>query len=264
MNLLMDTALQAAWEAGDVLLSKHAGPLTLTVKGERDVVTEADFAAQRIVLDWIRRTYPDHHILAEEGVGALNVDDDTPLWVVDPLDGTTNYTRHFPAFCVSIGLARRGQPYLGVIHDPVAGRTFLGETGLGAHLLEQSAPAPMRDLRASAITDMREAIIALDWAHDNAVRAETVQALARIAPRCRTLRAIGSAALALAWTAAGWIDGYYHPSLQPWDAAAGVAILRAAGGLALRPDGRDWQLGDSRLVAGAPAIVPQLLEIIRP
>ncbi|MBI4769949.1 MAG: inositol monophosphatase family protein [Chloroflexi bacterium] len=259
----MDTALQAAWEAGDILLAKLNQPHEVTVKGLRDVVTEADVAAQRAILNTLQRSYPEHRVLAEEGVGRQDFDGPQPIWVIDPLDGTTNYTRRFPAFCVSIGLILEGEPHLGVIHDPLAGRTFIGERGVGAHLLTQSEAGEMAELRASPVSELPEAVIGLDWPHDNHIRTEVAALLSRTVQRCRTARTIGAAALALAYVAAGWLDGYFHFSLQPWDAVAGVAMLRAAGAHALNREGQPWQPRDTRLIAGAPAVVAALLELAR-
>ena len=258
----MDTALQAAWEAGDTLLSRQGRPRELQVKGVRDLVTDADFAAQRVIVEIIQRTYPGQRILAEEGAGQLDLSGDGPLWLIDPLDGTTNYIRGFPAFSVSIGLMQSGKPVLGVIHDPVASRTFIGERGMGANLLTQVAGGEMQEIRASQMVGLDEAIIGLDWPRANPIRAEAVNLLIKVAPRCRSIRSHGSAALSLAYVAAGWMDGYCHFSIQAWDAAAGVAIVEAAGGRSARPDGVAWRPGDTSLIAGSTGVVEKLLELI--
>ncbi len=258
----MDTALQAAWEAGDILLARANQPRAVTVKGPRDVVTDSDFAAQHAIEQTIRRTYPDHRLVAEEGAVELELDSNTPLWLVDPLDGTTNYARGFPVYSVSIGLLKDGAPYLGVIHDPLTKRTFIGESGLGAHLLTETLQGEMQPIQASRTTSLEEALIGVDWPHDNLIREKAVTLLGRIAPQARTIRALGSAALALGYVAAGWLDGYYHLSLMPWDGAAGAAIIEAAGGWVVNPEGQPWRPGHPGLIAGAPGVVERMLELL--
>ncbi len=255
----MDTALQAAWQAGDILLERFSRPKQLTMKGVRDVVTDADYAAQAVILDTIRRTFPEHEILAEEGVGS---DDfaalgDTPLWVIDPLDGTTNYSRQFPIFCVSIGLVQSGVPILGVIHDPLRQQTFVAERGRGAEWLTDTVdPTP---LAVSPTPGLAQSVIGLDWSHDDDIRMRTLDALRPVALVCRSVRAIGSAALGLAYLAAGWIDGYFHFSMLPWDVAAGAVIAAEAGATLTTPDGRPWQFGEPRLVVSNARIHAEML-----
>lgn len=261
---IIDTALQAAWLAGDIVRDRFLRPKQLTMKGPRDVVTDADFAAQAAIVDFIRRAHPDHEVLAEEGVGSddLAGRGDTPLWVIDPLDGTTNYSRGFPVFSISIGLVQSGVPVLGVVHDPLRHQTFIAERGRGAELLSDEAdPAP---LSVSATPGLAQSVIGLDWSHADDIRARTLDALRPVAVVCRSVRAIGSAALGLAYLAAGWIDGYYHLSLLPWDVAAGAAIAAEAGARLTTPEGSAWRFGDPRLVISNGHIHAELLAAMNP
>lgn len=244
----MDTALQAAWEAGDILRGRFARPKQVIQKGYRDFVTDADFAAQAAIVGAIRRAYPDHAIMAEEGTGEeIESGSSVPLWVIDPLDGTTNFSRQFPSFGVSIGLVEGGTPVLGVIHDPLRGHSFIAERGHGAHWLsEDSDPV---SLHVSATASLHDAVIGVDWSHADEDRRATLDALRPVALACRSVRAIGSAALALAYLSAGWLDGYLHFSLLPWDAAAGAVLITEAGGRLTGPDGAPWTFGQEWMLA---------------
>ena len=246
MDQTLQTAIEAAHRAGEVLLRKL--PLTRQVrfKGQRDIVTDADEAAQQMIADIVHERFPDHAFFAEEGRHEADLHSPTPTWIVDPLDGTTNYARRFPSFCVAVALAESGVPRVGVIYDPARRETFYATQGQGAFVQRgRAGPAP---LRVSATDDMAEAVVGLDWARDPALRALAIAALARVAASCRSVRATGSAALGLAYVAAGWLDAYYHLSLAPWDVAAAALIIREAGGAITTPAGAPWELGQPAVV----------------
>ncbi len=247
MSTQLETAIEAATAAGTVLRRKFRQAREVHSKGWRDIVTDADFAAQKAVLDILTTRFPRHLILSEEGQHNLDLSAPQPTWVIDPLDGTTNYARQFPAFCVSIALIHKGVLRVGVIHEPLRRETFYAEKGRGAFLkIGRDAP---RRLHVSALTDFGNALIGVDWPRDPVLRQQAVEASGRVVAQCRTVRALGSAALGLAYTAAGWLDGYYHLSLQPWDMAAGALLVLEAGGTVTRPDGGAWQLADKQIVA---------------
>jgi len=243
----LHTALTAARVAGGILRDQFLQPRVVQSKGYRDIVTDADFAAQAAILEILRRDFPDDAILSEEGRHDIDLDSDTPTWVIDPLDGTTNYARQLPAFSVSIGLARRGACLLGVIHDPLRGETFYAEHRRGA-FAQYGAGGP-QPLRVSAIADFGEALVGVDWSRDPQLREKILAAVTRAGMESRTLRAFGSTALGLAYIAAGRLDGYFHLALQPWDVAAGAVIIREAGGALSTPDGGAWRLGEPQLAA---------------
>ncbi len=261
MTLALQTALHAAVTAGNILRRKFKEPREIHSKGWRDIVTDADFAAQQAILRILTRQFPRHAILSEEGRHDVDLNSATPTWVIDPLDGTTNYSRQFPAWCVSIALTRAGEAQLGVIHDPLARETYYAEKRHGAFVRAGGGRA--RRLRVSAVTDLGEALVGVDWARDPAVRDSVVAALARVAAECRTVRAIGSAALGLAYLACGRLDGYYHLSLQPWDVAAGALLVTEAGGRITSQAGGAWRLGEPRVVASNNALHGALVEALQ-
>jgi myo-inositol-1(or 4)-monophosphatase len=231
---MLQTAIEAARRAGRVIAERYPDARSVTIKGYRDIVTEVDAEAETIILDLIRARFPDHGILSEEGGGSEAGGDYT--WIVDPLDGTTNYAHRVPVFCVSIGVLEQEQPLIGVIHDPLRGQTFVAERGKGATV--NGDP-----LRVSHTSRLSHALVGLDWGHSDEVRGRTLGFLLQIAPRCGTVRALGSAALAQAYVAAGWLDAYLNLALKPWDAAAGTLLVAEAGGRCTTPEGEPYRVG---------------------
>lgn len=243
----LQVALLAAREAGEVLRRLLPRKRQVDYKGLRDIVTDADFAAQAAILARLKSAFPEHVILSEEGRHDLDLFGPAPTWIVDPLDGTTNYARRFPTFAVSVALAQGGQPQMGVIYDPLRREMFYAERGGGAFV--QRGRGRPQALRVSAVDSLSEALIGVDWAREPRLRAATLAALNRVAARCRTVRATGSAALGLAYVAAGWLDAYYHFMLQPWDIAAAAALITEAGGRMSTLDGAPWRLGERAVAA---------------
>jgi myo-inositol-1(or 4)-monophosphatase len=251
---LLETAHHAALAAGQVLRDFLGRPRDVHKKGFRDFVTDADFAAQEAILSLIRERHPTHHILAEEGSEGTTIPDGT-TWIIDPVDGTTNYTLGIPIFNVSIGVARDGQPVAGVIYDPLQEEIFAGAKGGGATLNGN----PLPRLEPVALED---AVVGVDWAHAPADRAQTLAVLNVIAPRCRTVRALGSAALALAYVAAGRLHLYFHVGLWPWDTAAGTVLIGEVGGAVRCPDGTPWGFECTGIAAGHPELLTTAAAII--
>ncbi|MBN1179638.1 MAG: inositol monophosphatase [Anaerolineae bacterium] len=237
---LLETALEAAHRAGEILMARLWGELDVTQKGYRDVVTAADTAAESAILSLIRERFPTHAILAEES-GAIDGDAPT-VWVVDPLDGTTNYARGHPTFSVSVAVLERGVTLAGVVHDPVRGHTFAACRGAGATLNG-------RAIAASPADRLADAIVALDWGHADADRQRALHHLNRLAGECRTIRTLGSAALALAYVGAGWLDVYFALGIKPWDAAAASLIVTEAGGTVTTLEGEPWSIEDAAILA---------------
>jgi myo-inositol-1(or 4)-monophosphatase len=253
-------ALEAAVAAGAVLRRKFPHAREVKSKGWRDIVTDADFAAQNAALSVLRARFPRHAVLSEEGRHDIDLKTHAPAWVIDPLDGTTNYSRRFPSFSVAIALVRGGELLLGVVHDPLRRDTFFAQKGRGAFL--QSGRGRPRPVRVSGLANFGEALVGVDWARDPALRRRVAEAVGRASAECRTVRAIGSAALGLAYVAAGWLDGYFHLALQPWDVAAGALLVAEAGGRLSAPGGGAWHLGQAQLVASNRALHGMLLRAL--
>jgi myo-inositol-1(or 4)-monophosphatase len=231
-DVLLETAAQGARAAGRMLVQRLPAPREVRAKGPRDIVTDADLAAEEIITRTIRARFPDHALLMEEK-GASN--GDAPyVWVVDPLDGTTNYSRRLPIFSVSIGLVHQGELEVGVVYDPLGDHLFAARRGQGATL--NGNP-----LRVSTVDQVGDAVVGLDWARAHRDRREILARLIRIAPDCGTVRGLGSAALGLCYVAAGWIDAYFNVGLKAWDMAAGLLLIQEAGGRVTDLAGNAWQ-----------------------
>jgi len=251
---MLKTAIEAAVEAGRIIVERYPGPRAIRLKGFRDLVTDADTAAESVIVERIRARFPDHLILSEEAGGDRIGGGYT--WVVDPLDGTTNYAHRHPVFSVSIGVLEGEEPVVGVIHDPLRHHTFAAFRGGGARLNDEP-------IHVSDVMGLEDALIGIDWGHENEVRARTLNNLHRILPRCGALRAAGSAALALAYVAAGWNDAYFQPGLRPWDAAAGVLLVNEAGGRCTTMKGDPYRVRFSDCVATNGSIHEELVRLLK-
>lgn len=256
----LHTAIEAAIAAGDIIRRKFPQTREITSKGWRDIVTDADFAAQKAISRIITQRFPDHAFLSEEGRHDIDLSAPIPTWVVDPLDGTTNYSHRFPSFCVAIALAHYDEIQVGVVHDPLRAQTYFAEKGRGAFVRGAKGRARAKRLHVSNLTDIGDSLISVDWARKPEVRERIVAALGRIAAECRSIRAVGSAQLGLAYVAAGYLDGYYHLALQPWDVAAGALLVTEAGGKISTPSGSAWRLGIAEAVASNGALHAAILK----
>lgn len=257
---MLKVAIEAARRAGQILLDNFGKPQEIRFKGPRDIVAEADLLAQAAILEVIRARYPDHDILAEESAGTglsrrAAAEGRPYTWLVDPLDGTTNYCRHYPCFSVSIALSHRGDAILGVVYDPLHDQMFKAQRGRGAYLNDQR-------LHVSPVGVLVHTLVGFDWARRQEERLEVARLVAGMAPRIGTMRTSGSAALGLCYVAAGWIDAYLHLSLKPWDAAAGGLIVQEAGGRVTDLAGHSWRLDSPRCLASNGLIHDEMLNIV--
>lgn len=219
----LEAAKLVAQEAGRILAALYEEPHDITVKGPRDITTEADLKAEARAAEIIHTLYPEHRIVSEEAYNHIS-DEDAPTWYIDPLDGTTNYARGYPMFSISVALAEHGEVQCGVVYHPLLKHLFWAERGHGAYLNG-------RRLQVSARSRMEEAIVLLDWPRDAALRERSVRFLSRLVPLTDAVRSGGSAALSFCAIAAGWADIYYQYTLQPWDVAAGMLIAQEAGAM---------------------------------
>ena len=243
-----ELAIATAREAGAILREK-LGTVAVEFKGTVDLVTEADRASETLVERRISEAFPDHRLVGEEGIardpgsGA----DASFAWIVDPLDGTTNYAHGYPHFAVSIALAYERTVLLGVVYDPMRDELFFGERGAGATLNE-------RPLRVTTVADPIRALLATGFSYDLAERGDQLEVWARLQGITQGIRRDGAAALNLAYVGAGRLDGFWERPLQPWDMAAGSLIVEEAGGLVTDyAGGRFMPFGDG-VIAGNAAI----------
>lgn len=234
-GILIELAKRAAKRAGSVLVEMYQRPMDVHVKGERDIVTAADMAAERVVMEEILAGCPDAWIISEETHSKRLADADRPTWYIDPLDGTTNYARGFPSFSVSVAMARRGALVCGAVYDPLHDHLFWAERGGGAWLND-------RRLQVSDRQHLIDGILLLDWPRDQVIRQQSARALATLVPLTEAVRSTGSAALSLCYLAAGWADVYFQYTLMPWDVAAGVLVIEEAGGRVSGISGQPYAL----------------------
>ena len=260
MTIFLTTAIEAAQAAGDVLRRKFPQAREVTSKGWRDIVTDADLAAERAILDVVTARFPDHAIFSEEGKHDKDLAAPVPTWVIDPLDGTTNYAHHFPCFSVSIGLAQHGELIAGAVYEPLRHMLFFAEKGQGAFV--QNEGEPPQPLHVSRQTELTEALVGVDWPRDPALRQKTVEAAGRVGAACRTLRCLGTSALHLAEVAAGGLEGYYSLSLQPWDMAGGAMLVLEAGGQLSTPTGQPWRVSNIGITASNGLLHAGLLKTL--
>ena len=217
---------------------------------ETDMVSDADREAEEAIVAILRAERPEDGLVAEEGASSESASG--RRWVVDPLDGTTNFLYGYPAWCVSIALEDRHGGVVGVVHDPARGETFRAERGRGCELNGEP-------VRVRAGVPLETALLATGFYYTREVRAAQAELFRGVIPRVRDVRRAGSAALDLAWVAAGRLDGYYERGLRSWDLAAGSLLVREAGGalasMAGEPPG---------LVAAHPALLPDLMALVSP
>lgn len=221
-----------------------------------DLVTATDRAAEAIVLEGIAAAFPGDGVLAEES-GEHVARGDAPRWIVDPLDGTTNFAHGFPHFCVSIAVALGDALQIGVIHDPLRNETFVARAGQGAWLEKNGQR--QRRLSVTAEPELQKSLLATGFGYDRATSERTnMQEFARAMKRVRGVRRAGSAALDLAYVAAGRLDGYWEYGLSPWDWAAGLLLVREAGGEGTTIAGEPFALGATSLCVANPRLLPAI------
>ena len=254
---MLNIAIRAARSAGNIIIRslQHVEHLEVTTKGRNDFVTDVDRLAEQEIISVIHKSYPDHAILAEE---SGEQGDSETIWIIDPLDGTANFLHGFPHYCVSIGVMVRGRIEHGVIYDPLRDELFTASRGAGAQLND-------RRLRVTKQKTLAGSLIATGFPfkyheHFPAYLA-TFNA---VFPEVSDLRRGGSAALDLAYVAAGRVDAYWELGLQKWDLAAGVLLIEEAGGVVSDFTGGENHIEHGNLVAGNFNIHQQLLNQIKP
>ena len=240
---------QIALEAGDLLM-KHFGKVDIEYKGEVDVVTAADRESEKLIVDRLTKLWPDHDLMGEEGARRTSGSD--YRWYIDPLDGTTNFAHGYPVFCVSIALEHRGELIAGTVYDPTRREMFAAEKGGGAWLNDRS-------MRVSKTGALAESLIATGFPSQKRHKNPNIHFYHHITLKTHGVRRAGSAAMDLAYTACGRYDGYWEFNLNPWDTAAGVLLVREAGGVVSDTDGAPFDIASKEVVASNGKLHPALL-----
>ena len=257
---MLTTAVKAARRAGNIINrgARDLDLLTVTAKGPKDFVSEIDHAAEAAIVETLLTTYPDHAILAEEGTKKGENQDADYVWIIDPLDGTTNFLHGFPQYCVSIALAHKNVVQQGVIYDPVRNDLFTATRGRGAFLND-------RRMRVSRRTHLRDCLIGTGFPFRDGSYLDTYLAMMKtMITHTAGLRRPGAAALDLAYVAAGFYDGFWEVGLNPWDVAAGSLLVLEAGGLIGDLDVDSDYLFGGQVIAANPKIFAQMVTALSP
>jgi myo-inositol-1(or 4)-monophosphatase len=257
MHPLLNTAVKAARRAGKVVMryASQLDRLTVESKGRNDFVSQVDREAEAEIIDVLQRSYPDHAILAEE-TGRSGESD--YLWIIDPLDGTTNYLHGYSQYAISIGLWHQGRPNQAVVFDPLKNELYTASRGAGAQLND-------RRIRVSGVSHMDHALIGTGFPFREMTHLETyINTFRAILPRVSGVRRAGSASLDLAHVACGRLDGFWEFGLSPWDLAGGALLIEEAGGIVSDFCGGQNYLDTGHILAGSPRIHAELGKLIAP
>ncbi|RPI80440.1 MAG: inositol monophosphatase [Chloroflexi bacterium] len=252
----LKAAEETALEAGELLIERFFKPRTTRQKGPRDLVTDADGSAEELIRSRLLRQFPQCQFMGEESWQGGQVLPDGLVWVIDPLDGTTNYSQRYPVFSVSIGLMYNSEIALGVVYDPMQKHLFSTRRGAGAYCAGEK-------LHVGSAPNLADAVVGLDWGREKSVRERMVEVFPRLLMQSETLRSGGSTALGLCYVAAGWLDAYFHFSPSLWDIAAGTLIAEEAGSVVSDLQGNQWQPESINVLAANAAVHAELLEFVR-
>ncbi|WP_078000030.1 inositol-1-monophosphatase [Edwardsiella tarda] len=258
MHPMLNIAVRAARKAGNLIAKSYETPdaVEASQKGSNDFVTNVDRDAEHLIIETIRKSYPQHTIISEE-CGELLGEDHEIQWVIDPLDGTTNFIKRLPHFSVSIAVRIKGRTEVAVVYDPMRNELYTATRGQGAQLNGYR-------LRTGQAKDLNGTILATGFPFKVKHHATTyIKMVDKLFTQCADFRRTGSAALDLAYVAAGRVDGFFEIGLKPWDFAAGELLVREAGGLVTDFVGGHGYLASGNVVAGNPRVVKSLLGALR-
>ncbi len=254
---MLNFAIETARDAGRLLLEKFDRGIAVSKKGEIDLVTAADLASEALIIERIRSYYPKHLILAEEsGEAVIAGGDSTWKWIIDPLDGTTNFAHAYPCWCITLALEHNGEIVVGVTYDPTRNELFSAEKGRGASLNNQP-------IRVSQTETLGDALIVTGFPYDIKRREDFARHLTQFLLNSRGVRRDGSAAIDMAYVACGRFDGFWEEGLKPWDMAAGVLLIEEAGGQISYYDGSRHNIYAPPICASNGLIHSQMLEVLR-
>lgn len=253
---MLNFAIETARDAGQILLEKFGRKINITKKGDINLVTEADLASEALIIERIKSYYPKHSILAEEAGNAVIIGgENTWKWIIDPLDGTTNYAHGYPCFCVTLALEHEGEIVLGVTFDPTRNELFAAERGRGATLNN-------KPIRVSETEEMGNALIVTGFPYDFKDRADFARHFEDMLLSTRGVRRDGSAAIDMAYVACGRFDGFWEEGLNPWDVAAGVLLIEEAGGQVSYYNGSKFSIYTPPIAASNGLIHDKMLNIL--
>ncbi len=255
---MLSIAVKAAREAGRIInrASQDVGSVKIQTKTYNDFVSEVDRGAEQAIIDILKDAYPDHGFLGEES-GESNRDADN-IWIIDPLDGTTNFLHSFPQYCISIALQQKGVLTQAVIYDPVHNDLFTATKGRGAFLNDKR-------IRVTNRSKLQDSLIATGFPFRDFTHLDTYLGMLKdMIKKTTGIRRPGSAALDLAYVAAGWVDGFFEINLSSWDIAAGGLLVQEAGGIVGDFEGNESWLKTGNIVAGNPKVFAQILQTLSP
>lgn len=252
---MLNFAIRVAKDAGRLLRDRVGTRIDIDHKGAIDIVTDVDLASERLIREAISTYYPRHEILAEEG--GLSESGSEYRWIVDPLDGTTNYAHGYPIFCVSIALECKGEVVLGVVYDPMRDELFTAERGGGAALNN-------RPIHVSKTAELMQGLLSTGFPYDiKTSKLTNLDHWANFAMNAQALRRDGAAALDLCYVACGRFDGFWELNLSPWDTAAGALIVTEAGGRVTNFTGGPFSNYKPEVVASNGLIHDRMLEVLK-
>ena len=254
---MLNFAIETAREAGHILMEKFGRITSVTKKGDINLVTEADLASEQHIIERIKSYHPRHAVLAEESGEAVVIGGDARWkWIIDPLDGTTNYAHGYPCFCVTLALEHDGEIVIGVTFDPTRDELFAAEAGRGATLNGKS-------IRVSSTERLGEALIVTGFPYDFKQKPNFARHLTDFLFHSRGVRRDGSAAIDMAYVACGRFDGFWEEGLNPWDVAAGKLLIEEAGGVVTYYDGSEFSIYSPPICASNGAIHREMLDVLR-
>lgn len=250
---MIETAIKAAKLAGEKLEYYFETLLEIEEKEDTSLVTKADKEADQIIIDLIKKEFPEHQILTEEN-GSIGGKGEY-LWVIDPLDGTLNFTRGIPFFSTSIALLRNNQPILAVVYNPITNSIFSAEAGKGAFWNGEK-------IGVSGVSELKDSIVSMGRAKDQESKDKTLEIYNKFYFKLKSQRILSGAALELAYVASGRLEGYVSIGLKPWDFLGGALLVKEAGGKITAFSGKDWHTEETHFLASNGKVHEDLLEII--
>ncbi|MCE1246687.1 MAG: inositol monophosphatase [Firmicutes bacterium] len=251
---MLDKIIHIAEKTGKILAENLQKSVHIDYKGTVDLVTEMDLLSEKMITDFLKENFPDHRIVAEEGTES--VQESEYVWYIDPLDGTTNYAHHVPWFAISIALVKNGVPVAGVVHNPANGDMFSAEEGKGS--FRNGKP-----MQVTQRTELLKCLLSTGFPYKIHERYDRVTGLfGRFVKECQGIRRFGAAALDLAYVAAGIYDGYWEEGLKPWDTAAGILLIKEAGGRVTDYTGNEYKIGSDTITASNGYIHDIMLQTI--